>query len=111
VQEREDAGRQTRQQLEDRDRADAEQLRRHDAETESLRSELKAARELVATVQQKSGDNGQQQQLLEHQVTELKASLSRLEQVTCEVACMWRVTSNARRAGAGGRWEADSAAA
>ena len=111
MQEREDAARQTRQQLEDRDRADAEQLRRHEAETESLRLELKAARETVATVQQKSGDDGQQQQLLEQQVIELKASLARLEQVPCDFARVRRVTSNVRGAGARGRCEADSAAA
>ncbi len=79
-----------------------------------LRQNLDEASAVVHRQQSLSEElaNGAQQTaILQHQVTVLKASLSRLEQVTYEVACMWRVTSNARRAGAGGRWEADSAAA
>jgi hypothetical protein len=56
VQEREDAGRQTRQQLEDRDRADAEQLRRHDAEMESLCSARNAESLQIAVIRSRFND-------------------------------------------------------
>ena len=90
-QEREDAAMQTQQQLEVQKRADAEQQQRLEAETESLRSELKAARDAASSAQQQHDESGQQQQhlqLLEHQVTVLKASVARLEQVMRDAACM-----------------------
>ena len=67
MQEREDAARQTRQQLEDRDRADAEQLRRHEAETESLRSARNAESSQFALIRSKFHDflNAIQQQELD----------------------------------------------
>ena len=94
VQERDDAARQAQQQLEDGQRADTERQQRHEAEIESLRSELKAALDDAASGKQQDDDDRQQQQQQLHDViSELKASVARLEQVTrvgaaaCRMVC------------------------
>jgi len=113
VQERDDAVRHSQQQLEHRGDADSAEQERHAAEIESLRSELQAARNQIATQQQlhdaqrdderklqeqqqlhlleeqqqkqqqQQQQQHQQQQLLEHQLTVLRESVARLEQVSC----------------------------
>ena len=101
VQERDDAARQAQQQLEDGQRADTERQQRHETEIESLRSELKAARDDAAGgKQQDDEDRQQQQQQLHDAIAELKASVTSLEQVMrfggCRLPCgvlllMWDV--------------------
>jgi len=104
VQERDDAVRHSQQQLEHRGDADSAEQQRHAAEIESLRSELQAARNQIATQQQlhdaqrdderkllfllhEEQQKQQQQQLLEHQLTVLRESVARLEQVSCDGLC------------------------
>ena len=112
VQERDDAVRQSQQQLEHRGDADSAEQQRHAAEIESLRSELQAAHNQIATQQQQHDEQRdderklqeqqqlhlleeqqqkqqqqQQQQLMEHQLTVLRENAARLEQVSCGGLC------------------------
>ena len=98
-QERDDAARQSQQELEHPGDADSAEQRRHAAEIESLRSELQAARNQVVKQQQQDDElqlqeqqqqlvqqqQQQQQQLLQHQLSVLRENVARLEQVTYDV--------------------------
>ena len=105
-----------------------EQLERTQKELEAALGSIKCLQEETTRQQQTLEDaiaavhrqqslseelasEARQTAVLQQEVTVLKASLARLEQVPCDFARVRRVTSNARGAGARGRCEADSAAA
>ena len=102
-QERDDAARQSQQQMEQREQSDSAEQRRHAAEIESLRSELQAARNQGVKQQQQDDErqlqeqqqqqqqqlvHQQQQQLLQHQLSVLRGNVARLEQVTSHFSHM-----------------------
>ena len=87
VQERDDAARQAQQQRDDGQRADTERQQRHEAEIESLRSELKAARDDAAIESLRSFREVATSKFasLESRLHDLSRALSESESDFCDV--------------------------